>query len=278
MSRIEKALEKAVRLREEAPDEPVLEKQGFESATPESFVADQRPVIKSPYLVTVQEPYSPVSEEYRKLKSMVVRLTREKFLNTIMVTSTCKGEGKTITALNLAISLAHEYDHTVMVVDADLRQPSVSRYLGIKTDTGLVDCLTNGKDVGDVLVKTGIGKLVVLPAGRPVENPVEMLSSARMKELVNELKNRYRDRYIIIDTPPILHFAEGHSVGDCVDGVLFVVGEGIAPMSDIKEAIRLMKDFEMLGIVYNNVLSARFSDSYYYRYNYNYYKKGPEER
>lgn len=277
MSRIEKALEKAVQMRQEAAPETVPVKNDQSAAVPEAFPADQQLEIASPYLVTVTDPYSPVSEEYRKLKSLVVTLTREKFLNTIMVTSTCKGEGKTITALNLAISLAHAYDHTVLLVDADLRQPSVTRYLGIQSKAGLSDCLGNGRDVGSALVKTGIGKLVVLPAGTAVANPVELLSSSRMKQLVQELKNRYRDRYIIFDTPPVLNFAEAHSIGSCVDGVLFVVGEGQAPVHDVKEAIRLLNDCEMLGVVYNNSASARFNEGYNYRYNYRYYHKDAVE-
>ncbi|HOP40292.1 MAG TPA: XrtA-associated tyrosine autokinase [Geobacteraceae bacterium] len=277
MSRIEKALEKAAQLRNRSVSEEVREEIREPGVVvPEAFAADQPPTITSPYLVTVQDPHCPISEEYRKLKSLIVRTTREKFLNTIMVTSTCKGEGKTITALNLAISLAQEFDHTVLLVDADLRQPSVTRYLGIQAEPGLSDCLSNGRDVGDALVKTGIGKMVVLPAGKAMANPVELLSSGRMKQLVHELKNRYRDRYIIIDTPPILHFAEAHAIGSCVDGVVFVVGEGQAPISDVKESMRMLKDCQMLGVVYNNVASARFTEGYNYRYHYKYYHKASE--
>lgn len=273
MSRIEKALEKAVQMRQEKAPEKPPEKREPDAPVPKAFEADQHPEITSPYLITVQEPGSPVSEEYRKLKSLIVRMTQDKFLNTIMVTSTCKGEGKTITALNLAITLAQEYDHTVLLVDADLRAPSITRYLGIKAEAGLSDCLSNGRDIGSALVKTGIGKLVLFPAGATVSNPVEMLSSSRMKQLMQELKNRYRDRYIIFDTPPVLQFAEAHAIGSCVDGVVFVVGEGQAPVNDVKEAFRLLKDCEMLGVVFNNVASARFTEGYNYRYSYKYYKK-----
>lgn len=273
MSRIEKALEKALQMRQQNVPEAQPGRSDYGAAEAEAFTGNQPLPVTSPYLIAVQEPSSAVSEEYRKLKSLVVRMTEKKFLNTIMVTSTCRGEGKTITALNLAISLAHACDHTVLLVDANLRQPSVSRYLGIQGGAGLSDYLTSGRDVGSSLVKTGIGRLVVLPAGDTVDNPVELLSSIRMKHLVQELKNRYTDRYVIFDTPAVLNFAEALFLGSCVDGVLFVVGEGQSPLHEVKEAFRLLRDCELLGVVFNNSVSTRFNEGYFSRYTYKHSEK-----
>lgn len=274
MSRIEEALEKANKLRGVHNSEATTEKTA--SAPVDDIFKTEAPIsVDNPYLVTVTEPDSPAAEEYRKLKSMVVNITkRGNFQNTLMVTSTIGGEGKSLTALNLAITLSQEYDHTVLLADADLRQPSIHSYLGMDPQKGLSDCLCNGKDIGSVLVKTGIGKLVVLPSGSRVSNPVELLSSNKMKELVKELKHRYADRYIIIDTPPILPFAEAHAIGSVVDGVIFVVKERHASLNNIKDALGMLKHANILGVVYNDVDIERY-DNYYQYY---YHRSGNKKR
>lgn len=277
MSRIEEALEKANKLRGVHNSEATAEKTA--SAPVDDVFKTEPPIsVDNPYLVTVTEPDSPVAEEYRKLKSMVVNITkRGNFQNTLMVTSTIGGEGKSLTALNLAITLSQEYDHTVLLVDADLRQPSIHRYLGMDPQKGLSDCLSNGKDIGSVLVKTGIGKLVVLPSGSRVSNPVELLSSNKMKELVKELKHRYADRYIIIDTPPVLPFAEAHAIGSVVDGVIFVVKERHASLNNIKDALGMFKHANILGVVYNDVDIERVDNYYQYYYHASKNKKRARE-
>ncbi|CAG0975748.1 XrtA-associated tyrosine autokinase [Geobacter sp.] len=279
MSKIEEILEKATRLRQQGGGTmaaPTEVKRPVSPATPAPPLAgaelgpyktEQRLDLVSPYLVSVTQPQSPVAEEYKKLKSVIIKLTTgERFLNTIMVTSTLKGEGKSITSLNIALALAQEYDHTVLLVDADLRRPSTHTYLGIPNEQGLSDCLMNGVDVGSVLVKTGIGRLSILPAGRPVQNPVELIASSRMKEFIQELKHRYPDRYVIIDTPPVLHFAEAYSIASEVDGVIFVVREGQVPIAHLKEAVGMLKGSNILGVVYNDVEVNRYSSYHYYSY------------
>src|SRR5512139_722288 len=253
MSRIERALEKANMVRDR--EEPVLPEQSVGQADiTDVFVTDNTELPKNPYLVTLTEPDSPIAEEYKKLKSMVVKMTKQgKFQNTLMVTSTVAEEGKSITAMNLAITLACEYDHTVLLVDADLRRPSLGKLLGIETSPGLSDCLLNGLDIKDALVKTGIGKMVFLPSGSHVSDPVELLLSRRMQELLSDIKHRYADRYVIIDTPPVLPFAEVHSLASGVDGLIYVVREGLAPLNGIKEALGMLKGCNVLGFVFNGV-------------------------
>jgi receptor protein-tyrosine kinase/non-specific protein-tyrosine kinase len=198
------------------------------------------------------------------------------FLNTLMITSTMADEGKSITALNLAMTMAQEYDHTVLLVDADLRKPALHKYLGMKPELGLFDVLTKGIDVGDVLVQTGIGKLVFLPSGDSLSNPVELFLSKKMKDLIYELKHRYTDRYIIFDAPPILPFAEVQSIAAIMDGIVFVVREGHAPLNAIKEAMSLLKNTKMLGVVYNDAQVSRDRQNYYYNYR-NYYNRRSSE-
>jgi exopolysaccharide/PEP-CTERM locus tyrosine autokinase len=183
------------------------------------------------------------------------------------VTSAVGEEGKSITSLNLALALAQDYDHTVLLIDADLRRPSLHRYLGLKPEFGLVQVLKEKADLGDALIKTGLGKLVLLPAGGTVDDPVELFASNRMKELISELKQRYPDRYVIFDTPPSLPFADAQVLGAALDGVIFVVREGQARVKQVKEAIEGLKGANLLGVVFNDASSmpGQRRDYYYYR-------------
>ncbi len=278
MSRIEKAIEKASKMRDSMTFGETLSDKKDRSES--RAVLDKKAVtvsdkvkVENPYIVTLNDPDSPASEEYRNLKSMVVRLTRqEEFKNTLMVTSTFSCEGKSVTSLNLAITLAQEYDHTVLLVDADLRNPFLHRYLNLNPEIGLSDCLINGHDIGRALIRTGIGKLTFLPAGRNVTDPAEILSSRKMKELISEMKHRYPDRYIIIDTPPVLQFAETRSISTAVDSTLFIVKEGKVPLHNIKDALDILKDCNILGIVYNDVGIENLRSHYSYYYKDYYYK------
>lgn len=264
MSRIEEALEKANKLRE---SESPKKTQPFKTSTaglPASVKIDDS------HIMTVSQPNSPIAEEYRKLKSIVIRSTKADFLNTIMITSAIDSEGKSLTAINLAASLAQEMDHSILLIDADLRRPLIHEYFGFKAELGLSDYLEGKAELSNILIKTGIGNLTILPAGRNSKNPVELLSSERMKTLVNEVKHRYADRYVIIDTPPVLPFAEAMAIGSFVDGVIFVVKEGYAQRKTIREAVNLIKDLNILGVVFNAVNMENL-DGHYHRYYYNYY-------
>ena len=190
----------------------------------------------------------------------------EEFSNTLLITSTVSEEGKSMTALNLAISLAREHDHTVLLVDPDLRRPSIHRFLGIEPEVGLVNCLRDNVPIQNALVKTGIGKLVVLPAGEAVRDPVELLSSNRMKDIISELKERYAERYVIFDTPPAMPFADAGVLAGSVDKTLFVVREGRAKKQDVITTIDEFKKNNLLGIVYNDARFYNKKQSYYYYY------------
>lgn len=228
--------------------------------------------IEHPHLVTSRSTFSPVAEEYKKLKARVMRMTKQKpFRNVLLVTSAVGGEGKSVTAANLALSLARDYDHSVLLIDADTRKPSLPGLLNVKPGPGLSDCLSDGLDVSKALIRAGSGNLRFLPAGKRSENPVELFSSQKMCNLVAELKNRYPDRYVIIDTPPVLLFAETKVLSGLADGVIFVVREGLAPLEHILEALDLLKDEQLLGVVYNDAgpegLNGTYPyHSYYHRY------------
>jgi exopolysaccharide/PEP-CTERM locus tyrosine autokinase len=219
----------------------------------------------SPFLMNSGHYQVGIAEEYKKLKSLVVKMTRsDVFRNTLVVTSTLPGEGKTVTALNLALTLAQEYDHTVLLVDADLRKPMIHKYLGIEPEIGLAHCLRDGVPIEQALVKTGLGKLVVLPAGDTIADPVERFASQRMKEIIAELKGRYRDRYIIFDTPPVLPFAEAQILGAEVDGVIFIIRERHVKAFEIQKALESLKAVNLLGAVFNGVTTPSKLERYRY--------------
>jgi protein-tyrosine kinase len=289
MSRIEKALEKAANLRNSSGAGSII-KEGEAKASVQPIRPHALPPsppmeeselvrrIENPLLATLCDPHSPVSEEYRKLKSVVTAFARQDgFRNVIMVTSSVSSEGKSLTSLNLAITLAQEMDHTVLLVDADLRKPSIQGYLGMEPTKGISDYLNGDFSLSDLLIKTGIGRLTLLPAGTPLKNPVELFSSRKMNGFITEIKNRYHDRFIIIDTPPVLPFAETRSLCAIADGVLFVIREGQASPENIVEAIKALDSSKLIGSVYNDATMASMNgrDHYYY---YGYGNQGKKDK
>lgn len=274
MSRIEKAIEIASQKRGQSnSDQPAAEpsplpKAGISKASPrqgEALTAH----FTNPFLVTANDQSSPAAEQYRKLKSLIVKQSKMgKCGNALMVTSSVAGEGKSITALNLAITMAQEFDHTVLLIEADIRKPSIMQYLGLEARQGLTDCVIDKLDIGDVLVKTGISNLSVLPAGKRVDNPVELFSSNRMTEIFDEIKSRYNDRYVIVDTTPLLPFAEPQYIANTINAVLLVVREGITTPDKLKRSLEILKNNNLLGVVSNGVSRLTSMQGYYGYYGY----------
>lgn len=275
MSRIEEALKKIAKQRDRGiVDNPASLK--VETVTPPQHESSVKkrvgellnvvPIkITNLLLATARDDKNIVVEEFNKLRSSIIALTKgDKFLNTLLVTSTASEEGKSMTALNLAISLAKEQDHTVLLVDTDLRRPSVHRYLDLEPEKGLVHCLRDDLPIEEALIKTGVGNLVILPAGETIKDPLDMLSSNRMKEIVKELKERYPERYIIFDTPPAKPFADAGVLAGIVDSTLFVVREGKANKEDVLETLQEFKELNLLGIVYNDAQMFMKKQDYYY--------------
>ncbi|GAB7024023.1 XrtA-associated tyrosine autokinase [Salidesulfovibrio brasiliensis] len=264
MGRLDKALKKAVELREKPvhPEEP--EEHGGKRFDATSMEALER-LREVPMLVSANAVHSPAAEEFRKLKQNLVRVTqKEGFQNTLLVTSGTTSEGKSVTAANLAVSLAQEFDHTVLLVDADLRRPTCHTLLQVEPGIGLADCLVNGTDVSEAIVRVGLGKLSFLPAGSNVPNPGELLASGRMRKLLREMKHRYPDRYIIVDTPPVLPFAESRSLARIVDGVVLVIKQGRMTRNSLQEVFEALRGANILGAVYNQ--AAQGGGNGYYGY------------
>lgn len=273
MSRIEQALEKAIKMRESAKgvvSEEITMPQ-YRAAPPRFEVSDAVIDLAAvdKHIVTLTDPYSYAAEQYRKLRARILKSTRKDFHNTIMVTSSDVGEGKSLTSINLAVALSNEIDHTVLLVDADVRNPSLHSYFGLEARRGLSDYLKGEVNISDVLVKTGIGKLVILPGGNPTDGSAELLSSERMKMLVREMKLRYKERYIIFDTSPLLITADALSLASYMDGILFVVQEGRTAQKKVVQSVSLMRGCNILGVVFNNVPQCTSENPYPYYYRYN---------
>jgi len=193
-----------------------------------------------------------VADSYRILRTQILQRLRENNWNTLAITSPKDGEGKSLTAVNLAISLAREVDYTVLLVDANLRSPSINNHLGFYADYGLSDHLVDDVPLADILIHPeSVPRFVVLPAGRAIQNSSEMLSSPKMARLVEELRNRYPSRIVIFDLPPILTSSDALAFSPLVDAALIVIEDGGTQKQDLKQAFDMLNGVEVIGTVLN---------------------------
>ena len=185
-----------------------------------------------------------------------------------MVTSSVPGEGKTYTAVNLALAMAQERDTTVLLVDCDVTKQGVSRMLGIeKRRPDFIDLLaSDNMSIGDALLKTDIPGLTVLPAGRPHEYITEMVASKRMQAIMDEFATRYNDRIVVFDAPPLMSTPEAVVLAGLVGQVVFVVEAGKTPFTIVQEALEMIPEEKATGLLLNKSESISNRGSYYYNY------------
>lgn len=192
------------------------------------------------------------TDAYKILRTQVLQRLREKGWNSLAITSPSANEGKTLVAINLAISLATEINYTVLLVDADLRHPSVHSYLGIEAEYGLSDHLMADKPLSELLIHPEeIPGFVILPGGKPLSNSAEMLNSQKMVRLVQELKARYPSRIILFDLPPLLSTADALAFSPYVDAALLVIEDGKTQAEVLKQAVDLLQGTSLIGTVLN---------------------------
>jgi receptor protein-tyrosine kinase len=217
------------------------------------------------------------TEEFRRIKRPLLMHIRGEGAtvvdnaNMIMVTSALAGEGKTFTSINLAMSIAMEMDKTVLLIDADVAKPDVTSRLGIEAEKGLIDVLLDdGLTLPDVLLRTDIPKLTLLPSGSRHVHSTELLASERMRQLTLELSSRYSDRIVIFDSPPLLLTSEARVLAGLMGQVVLVTEESRTPQHAVKEAAEMLNDNEIVGIVMNKGTHRKDSDGYggygYYPY------------
>lgn len=192
------------------------------------------------------------SEYYKLLRTQIRQRLDENGWNCLMITSAHSGEGKTVTAVNLATMFAKEYAKTVLLVDADFRNQSIHRYLGYEQDYGLADHLYHNIPLEDIIVWPGIEKLTIISGGPTFDDGAELLNSPRMHALVKEMKHRYIDRYIFFDVPPLLGCADALAFAPLVDAILVVVEADKTPMPEIQKATALLPQEKILGLVMNH--------------------------
>lgn len=190
---------------------------------------------------------------YKVLRTQVSQRMRSQGWRTLAVTSPGPGDGKTLTAINLSISLALEANQTVLLVDADLRQPSIHTYFGFDVEFGLRDYLQDGVPLEQILVHPEIRRLVVLPGGAPLVNSSEMLAAPVMLRLVQEVKRRYPSRMIVFDLPPVLTTDDVLAFAPYVDAALLVVEDGKTLREDAARAADLLQaaNHNLIGTVLN---------------------------
>jgi protein-tyrosine kinase len=212
-----------------------------------------------------------VAEDFRNIKRPLLRNARGaegntiKHGNLIIVTSALPGEGKTYCAVNLALSIAMEMDMTVLLVDADVARPSVLKVLGLAAEAGLLDILLNDEmALSDVILKTNIPTLSILPAGRSNKHATELLASRAMSKLLAEIANRHSDRIVIFDSPPLLITTEANVLASQMGQVVMVVEAETTTQHAVKEALRKIDACEHVSLIYNK--TKGFPGSVYYGY------------
>ena len=213
------------------------------------------------HLVAALAPTSLAAEQYRSLRTRLKRVESGRVLRTIAVTSPSKGDGKSLTAANLALTMAQEFQQRVLLIDCDLRRPAVHRLFGLTEGPGLGDVLMSGAELEDALVALPEYHLTVLPAGLPPSRPAELLGSAAMRRVLDTLRSRF-DR-ILIDVPPVAPLADLHILAPMVDGLLMIVRAGITPKPAIERALAGLDASKVLGLVLNET-GGEIAEAYNY--------------
>ena len=213
---------------------------------------------------------SQIAEEFRIIKRPLIAnafgqgAARVKNGNMIMITSSLPGEGKSFCAINLAISMAMEMDRTVLLIDADVAKPRVPEYLGIHADLGLLDVLQdNNLRLSDVMIKTDIAKLTILPAGRTYKRATELLASDAMTRLVEDIGNRYADRIILFDSPPLLATSEASVLATHMGQIVMVVEAERTSQEAVREALSHIQSCEVVNMLLNKATPTPGADYYY---------------
>lgn len=223
-------------------------------------------------IVAYADKSSYISEQYKVLRTNLTSLSPDKPYKTFILTSAQPQEGKSITSANLAVTLSLDKEKKTILLDADMRRPSIHALLGIKKDPGLADILSGDAGIEDFLKKPMLGDLYVVPAGSTNKDTSTILRSTKIAELINRLKKTFD--YIIFDTPPVLNVTDSSILGSMCDAVLFVVKAGGTQQASIEEAFNMLEGAQAKpkACILTNVHLLLDTYSYYTKYLYKYYK------
>jgi receptor protein-tyrosine kinase len=226
---------------------------GFWDKYKDQFQLDER-------LVAVHEVKSLAAEQFRKLYVSIIRAGQTRDLQTLMITSSMAEEGKTLTALNLAITMTASGDD-ILFVETDFHCPRVGTYLDLPSQEGLSDYLSDQTSISQICHLTFLPGLIVVQAGQSCQNPIGLLSSEKMAKFLQQVKASQQYRYIVLDTPPILLSSETHAMADYVDASILVVRADITPQEQVSRAIETIGEQRILGCVLNGARECEL-DSY----------------
>ncbi len=229
-------------------------------ASPDSRTARvvriNRDQLRRQQMITPDGERTPIAESFRRVKRRILaNMTNpgnDAPASLVLVTSALAGEGKTFCAINLAISIALEIDHTVLLVDADVAKPCIPRVLGLKGERGLMDVLVDRRiELDEVLLNTDIGKLTILPAGTAHQHATELLASDAMRTLLHELAERYQDRIVVFDSPPLLAASEASALASQMGQIVMVVEAGKTSEAALKAALGRIEPNTVTGLLLN---------------------------
>lgn len=238
-----------VLVRDIVPGAPSAQTTTPATSVPASDAIQSYTVRLNPVLVAGLAPKSLAAEQYRQLRTRLSHAEGASTLRTVLITSPQKGEGKSVTAANLALTMAQELHRRVILVEADLRKPSLQHLFGLPPGPGLAEYLSGAVELKDVMRFLPDHNLTVIHAGSAPTNPAELLGSTAMRRLLDQLRTRY-DR-VLLDTPPVLPLADVAVLAPLVDGTLMVVRAGVTPKPAIENALRAFDSSRLLGVVLN---------------------------
>lgn len=221
-------------------------------------------------IVSYADKTSYIAEQFRVLRTNLYSLSPENPLKVISITSTQAKEGKTITVCNMAVTLSLDTEKKILLIDADLRRPTVHRIFNISRKPGLSDLLLGKTDIESLIKKPVVGNLYVIPSGTIISNPAEILSSAKFQDTINKLKEKFS--YVLFDTPPILNVTDASVLGAHCDGVFLVVKAGVTQKNLIEEALNSLINAQIKpkACIVTNMRMLP-SEYYYYLTKYRYY-------
>ncbi len=267
MERIKQAIEKvAQKSRSAGRDKPLSQQSngGSENINyTHTRVVDVRTEHLENNRIVALNKTDPNSLVFDLLRTQVLQKMEENNWRTLAITSPTPESGKSVVAINLAISISQQLDKTAMLVDFDLRRPKIAKYLGISMEKSLNDLLDGTAGLSEVLVNPDMPRLVVLAPKNAVRNSSEILSSRKISDLVKDLRERYKSRIVIFDLPPLLIIDDAMAILPHIDCVLMVVANGICTKREIEDSVRYLSSSNLIGTVLNKADTDPIPKYYY---------------